>query len=304
MALPDGWIEKPLNDTQESIDTFNGTIEAKRVFYGPWVDRFLFLASYFPTIAASGSSANRVYYPDIPHLLAYKTDIVGKLKPGNTGVDGQIAYDKAEITIFYKADPTTFFLTQSSGGGNPQPEPPGTFNLRTTYSWETVTELLHIKGGNVKDKNGQKQHHKGDIELPLKMMNLRITYHDKYGTNIRSSFKDSAGKINEGGITLDDAPFDFPFFDAKTLRYDGNSGTGKLNVARFGLIELLPIIIYETTHNFVYNPLRWDRIPIGIEPVEVGQASNIPVKIIFQDVSIYLTDSTSFSGFLQHITVS
>lgn len=304
MALREGWVEKPVDGAQESIDINNGTLEATRLFYGPWTDRYAFLAEFLPTIVASGpgaSSATRYYYPDIPHLMAYKASINGKLVPSDTGANEQIAYTRAEVLIYYKADPTTFFLTQGTWGSAAPDQPPGEAGYRTTYSWDTVTELINFKGKNVKDKDGQKQHDKGDVEFPLKLMNIKVTYHDSVYPNVYTAFA-GAGKINQQVILFDELAGVFPFFPAKTLRYDGSSGSMKVGLR--DIIAGVPDLTWETTHNLVYNPLRWDRIPIGVEPVEVGQAVATPTKLIYQEVCKYIVDDSSFIGFLRNITLS
>lgn len=303
-GLPEGWIEKPIQGTQESIDINNGTLEAQRLFYGPWADRYNFLSNFLPTITATSENASlatRFYYPDIPHLMAYKASVSGKLKPGNTGTNQQISYDTVEITVYYRADPTTFFLTSGTWGSDPENPPPGEAAYRTTYSWETVTELINFKGKNVKDKDGQKQHDKGDVEFPLKLMNIKITYHDSTYPNVNGSFGIS-GKINNDSIFFTDLGAVFSAFPAKTLRYDGSAGSMK--IALRDIVEGVPDLTWEITHNLVYNPLRWDRIPIGIEPVEVGQANATPVNLIYQNVSKYLVDSINFASALRNITIS
>ena len=284
-GLPEGWIEKPLQGAQESIDINNGTLQAQRLFFGPWSERYTFLSGFLPTIVGSGpgsSSATRYYYPDIPHLMAYKADIVGKRVPTNEGTSQQIGYTSAEITVYYKADPTTFFLTQGTWGDDPQDPPAGEAGYRTSYAWDMTTELINFKGKNVKDKNGQKQHDKGDFEYPLKFMNFRVTYHDATYPSVYSAMQ-AASQINEDTITFEDLGGVFPPFTPKTLRYDGCSGSMK--VALRDIVLGVPDLTWEITHNFVYNPLRWDRVPIGIEPIEVGQAQATPVNLVYNAVS-------------------
>ncbi len=305
MALRENWIEKPVEGSQESIDIINGTLTAVRRFYGPWNDRYAFLAEFLPTITASNqdsASATRFYYPDIPHLMAYKAEIIGKLKPSNSGSEEQIAYDRAEVLVSYRSDPTTFFLTSGTWGSDPQEPPNNQAGYRTTYSWETVTELINFKGKNVKDKDGQKQHDKGDVEFPLKLLNIRVTYHDSTYPSVGGTFDNCSGKINDASITFNDLGGTFPLFAAKTLRYDGCSGSAK--IALRDIIAGIPDLTWEITHNLVYNPLRWDRIPIGIEPLEVGQANATPTKLIYQNVSKFLVDSDNFVHALRNITVS
>jgi hypothetical protein len=308
MALREGWKEQPVDGMQESIDINNGTIVASRLFYGPWTDRYLFLSDFLPTIVSGGSSASAVrhYYPDIPHLLAYKADITGKLVPSNTGADEQIAYTRAEILVHYKSDPTTFFLTQGIQGQDNQPAPGASYNLRTTYSWDSVSQLITFKGKNVKDKDGQKQHDKGDFDFTWNQINIRVTYHDSFAGTNPSAFL-SVGKINKQSITFDEMLGIFPVFPASTLRYEGCSGNQKISIREFdGTVgsNLVTDITYEITHNFLYNPLRWDRIPIGMEPVAVGQANPTPTQLVYQNVSKFLVADNSFADFLQHVTIS
>lgn len=306
MPLREGWVEKPIDGVQETIDINSGTLEATRLFYGPWTDRYAFLAEFLPTIVDSGgsASASRHFYPDVPHLMAYKATINGKLVPTDTGADEQIAYTRAEILIYYKADPTTFFLTQGVQGGDPENEPSASYNLRTTYSWEANSQLITFRGKNVKDKDGQKQHDKGDVEFTWNQVNIRVTYHDRYSNGIAAGFE-STGRINQASVTFDELLGVFPQFAAKTLLYHGSSGSSKVSVREFDPVSfVIPDITYEVTHNFSYNPLRWDRIPIGIEPAVVGQANPTPTQLVYQNVSKFLVADSSFADFLQHVTIS
>lgn len=124
-VIPYGYIELAAGNGEENYDWYGGQIETKRVFWGDWDKRLLFIEQYFVyVVGADGQivSSNSSFYPDIPTLIPLRATIKGKLAASNEGTFGMISYQKALITLTYGIPPfgnNNGGVTQQNPNGDP-----------------------------------------------------------------------------------------------------------------------------------------------------------------------------------------
>jgi len=286
--LREGWTELPVESAQESYELFGGGLSAIRRFRGPWSDRFNFLALFMPSMIEDGTTSYSYYnttYPDVPVLVAYKADVIGKQVPGADGASGQISYTAAIIEVSYKADETTFFLT-SGRNGQPKPDPEVNPQLRETYEFDSSVEVVKIPGKDVLKWDAGlarhvAQHGKGDFHYRLPLTNLKITYHQ---ASALSAFQalDLKGKINRYQVYIPNGPIGINNFDPFTLRYDGFSGIEEISLR--DIISKGIDIKLKITHNFAHNPLQWNR---RVTRITQAQDADAEPAYTFENISTY-----------------
>lgn len=145
-TLPFGYIEIVKGNGEEEINWMEGKISAKRIFWGPWADRFSFVNEYLTYLTdAKGQVINvepTLRYPDIPIIIPLGVTIKGKLKASNEGALGMISFEKALIEVSYGIPPI------STGGSTGGDHPPGpiAFQPYLIESGEVSVEYQTFKG--------------------------------------------------------------------------------------------------------------------------------------------------------------
>lgn len=303
----ENWNELPIESTIENFDTKTGEFVGYRKFRGPWTERFTFLQNVLPQITYTSDSPafnrNLYYYPNIDGMVAYSAEITGHLKPSCTGPDSAIEYEKAEILVSYKADTGTFFLT-SGVGGNPTESPTNQPTIKTNYQLDTEIQHTTIPGKDVQNAEGKRQQAQGDFNFQLHLINLKVTYQETPYVGWSSIFN-NLGKINSGSISISDLVLVFGLFPPKTLLYHGPSAITKTVVRNWDSTEnkIVWDLVWDITHNFSFNRLRWDKKVVGIKPqaVVVGQNPS-DIDYVFDNIKLYPFSSDDF-GFLNRFGV-
>ncbi len=241
----------------ENYDFYDGTIEATRLFIGPWENRIDFIKSKVMAEITPGENNNQSIippnsYPDNPAATAYKADVKGIFVDGQNEEDQfQITYKYAAITVHYKIFP--FGLP---GGGTVDVE----FIQETV---EATSELIPIPynfdvfddspGYKLAGVTKLKGHRDGKLNKVITILHYKLTI----PIVVEPDFEilgAYSGRVNGDYRFLLPSGY---IADTDTMRYDGFSSVSRREISHNRLA-------WSITLNFAFYVGGWNTLPTPV----------------------------------------
>jgi hypothetical protein len=267
---------------KEGYDFYQGTIEATRIFIGPWANRFDFiryklLAEVAPGEAGANNSITPPNaYPDVPAATAYKCDVEGISTFTQTESEPyQGQYKYAKLTVHYKIFP--FGLPGGSTEIN------AAFieeNIESTaelipipYSFTIVDSSPGFKQAGLPAPLKGKNEGKFNKVIVIKHYKLTIPIviePDFYALNAM------AGKVNSEYIQLPSGYIVPP----ETFRFDGETAVSKREISQGRLA-------WTITLGFGHYYPGWNTLPGPVLSDPDDPASEVTLEDIAIDPPLY-----------------
>lgn len=245
--------EKQTTSTRETWDFVSGKFSAKRMFIGPWANRFQFLedelVDSITDIAGNTIFSTLAPYPDNPIAILAKVDIIGKGKSSTNPATLQAQWERAEITVEYSTIP-------SQDEENQDNSDPGNYAqmIGVEESGSHSVEALSIPGEDLK-AGGIRQQDQGPFNIPTPLGTIGITFPRLSRPNfaladmLMGSVNDTAF-ITPGGRA----------FPSGTIRFDGYDDSIAINVTVLpngsGIVD--PTRLWNVTWKFGFNFWGWN----------------------------------------------
>lgn len=246
--FPHGYLESTKHVVTEQLNIISGKFTAIRHFFGPWDKRFNFIFEELlvPT-QYSGTTVLAVpqAYPDLPVIHVDEVSITGEGKASVNILTKAPVFDRANITVTYKAHNFQFAAESVTSVAAYQN------NIFLEEEHDEYIEQINFSGDKVKvdgvlgnaDDKYVFQNSKGDLVLSQKF----IISPDWISLDFMK------GKVN-GTVFITPAGI---VYAEETLRYDGYSASSRINVTNGGG-EDFPLPVWDVEHRFSINKLGWN----------------------------------------------
>lgn len=249
-----GFVEAK-GSANEAYDMEQGTIDATRVFIGPWENRTEFIKTYLISVPVETTDGDTIHlppdtYPEAIKSVAFKVDVEGMLTVDNNTSVGDdslnlISYKFAKVTVSYH-------LPQGIDGDSYANGTEDVFNRPQWYVEERIdstTETVEFKSSEFLDEDDNVIDNKGMLVInkTITLVNYQVTLPFIINPDW-NRFLLTAGLVNNdqfigpSGISL----------PAGTVRYDGINGITKWGMG-------IQLIGWSFTFNFAFNVLYWNK---------------------------------------------
>lgn len=264
--------EKTETPTEEKWDFTSGKFTAKRVFEGPWANRYTFmedeLVDSITDIAGETLFSVLAPYPDNPIAIIANVSVVGKGVASHNSTTDQAQWERAVIEVEYSTLPSGDKANQ-----NPQDPPNYAQMIGVEESGSLGGEVLSIPGEDIKVQGGQRQHDQGpfNFAIPLGEINInfpRLSRPNFLIADILFGFVNDTAFITPGGRAIPKEHLLFQGYDC--------SLTINVTVLPNGTQVTDPTRLWNVTYKFGYNVFGWNHKLIdGVWQRVVRNANNL-----------------------------